>query len=37
MTLGGSTPVSMRCAVVFPAPLGPRNPNSSPAETSKQM
>ena len=35
--LGASSPVSMRIAVVLPAPLAPRNPNTSPARTSKVM
>jgi hypothetical protein len=31
----GSTPMSMRRVVVFPAPLGPRKPKISPSFTSK--
>src|SRR5688572_18713392 len=35
--LGVSNPVSIRIAVVFPAPLAPRKPNTSPCRTSKEM
>src|ERR1041385_533054 len=35
--LGASSPVSIRIAVVFPAPLAPRKPNTSPAPTSNEM
>ena len=34
---GGDTQPIIRIAVVLPAPLGPRNPNASPAATSKSM
>src|SRR5438045_1365249 len=34
--LGASSPVSIRIAVVLPAPFAPRNPNTSPAPTSKE-
>ncbi len=33
---GRASPTSMRIVVVFPAPLGPRNPKTSPARTSKE-
>src|SRR5512143_976121 len=35
--LGASRPVSIRIAVVLPAPLAPRKPNTSPACTSNVM
>jgi len=35
--LGSDNPQSMRMAVVFPAPLAPRNPNISPFSTSKEI
>ena len=34
--VGGRKQVSMRTVVVFPAPLGPRNPTISPCATSKE-
>src|SRR5258706_254668 len=34
--LGGMKPVIMRMVVDLPAPLGPRNPNTSPLPTSKE-
>ena len=33
--VGGKKPVSIRIVVVLPAPLGPRNPSTSPALSSK--
>jgi hypothetical protein len=33
--VGSSTPMSIRMAVVFPAPFAPRNPNTSPGSTWK--
>ena len=33
--LGGRNPVSIRMVVVFPAPLGPRKPTTSPCSTAK--
>ena len=35
--VGASSPVSMRIAVVLPAPLAPRKPKTSPARTSNVM
>src|SRR5438552_39857 len=35
--LGASSPVNIRIAVVLPAPLAPRNPNTSPGCTSNVM
>ena len=32
--VGTERPISMRMVVVFPAPLGPRNPKTSPLLTS---
>ena len=34
--LGRMSPTSIRMVVVFPAPLGPRNPNTSPGWSSKE-
>src|SRR6267143_1436878 len=34
--LGGMKPVIMRMVVDLPAPLGPRNPSTSPLPTSKE-
>src|SRR5882762_1879094 len=34
--LGGMKPVIMRMVVDLPAPLGPRNPSTSPVPTSKE-
>src|SRR6266850_3975522 len=34
--LGGMNPVIMRMVVDLPAPLGPRNPSTSPLPTSKE-
>jgi len=34
---GVSRPVSILMVVVFPAPFGPRNPNSSPSGTLKEI
>src|SRR5258706_15859182 len=33
---GRASPTSIRIVVVFPAPLGPRKPKTSPAQTSKE-
>src|SRR5512138_537240 len=33
---GRASPTSMRIVVVFPAPFGPRNPKTSPAESSNE-
>ena len=35
--LGRSSPMSVRMRVDFPAPLGPRKPNTSPADTSRSI
>ena len=35
--LGGMYPVIIFIVVVFPAPLGPRNPKTSPGSTRKEM
>ena len=35
--VGGSSVHSIRTVVVLPAPFGPRNPNTSPAETVRSM
>ena len=35
-SVGGRKPVSMRMEVVLPAPLGPRNPTTSPFPTLKE-
>ena len=32
--VGDGAPTTVRMVVVFPAPFGPRNPNTSPASTS---
>src|SRR3954463_13371614 len=34
--LGARSPANMRMVVVFPAPLGPRNPKTSPSSTLKE-
>src|SRR5208337_2895892 len=34
--VGGRNPVIIRIVVVFPAPLGPRKPNTSPSGTKKE-
>src|SRR5688500_2842584 len=36
-SLGASSPMSMRIAVVFPAPFAPRKPKTSPTPTAKEM
>src|SRR6266508_2000498 len=36
-SLGGMKPVIMRMVVDLPAPLGPRNPRTSPLPTSKEI
>ena len=35
--VGCSRPISIRIAVVFPAPLAPRNPKTSPLLTVKEI